>query len=84
MGFCSSNGKKGSLDRPCQAHKEYNLEDESARKELGLFYEDPSHPPKISDRYVLYSNGKRAVVELKSSSTLYKAIQQLEATVNLL
>jgi hypothetical protein len=64
--------------------EEYNLDDKSVRIKLGLANGHPSHPPKLCDRYVVYSNRETAVVELKRSSTVHKAIRQLESTIDLL
>lgn len=58
-------------------NKEYNLDDEGQLNELGLNIKSDL---KIADRYVHYQNCEHAVVELKSSS-LHKAIEQIEATV---
>lgn len=55
--------------------EEYDFDDKSFRIKLGLSKGDPSHPPKLCDRYVVYSNRETAVVELKSSSTVHKAIK---------
>jgi len=64
--------------------EEHDLDDKSVRIKLGLSNGDPSHPPKLCDRYVVYSNRETAVVELKSSSTVHKAIKQLKSTIDLL
>jgi hypothetical protein len=57
--------------------REYDLDDESHLSELGL---TANTELKIADRYVHYKNCDHAVVELKSSS-LHKAVEQIEATV---
>jgi hypothetical protein len=73
-------GKKVPLMNGSKLREQYNLDDQSDRSKLNLPNVDPSHPPKTSDRYVIYQNGKSAVVELKSS-TIHKAIKQLETTI---
>ncbi|MGB9960577.1 MAG: hypothetical protein ACPLKQ_08725 [Candidatus Bathyarchaeales archaeon] len=57
--------------------REYDLDNEAQLNELGL---NTKHDSKIADKYVHYQNCKHAVIELKSSS-LHKAIEQVEATV---
>lgn len=63
--------------------KEYNLDDPLVRKLLGIANSNPARPSKISDRYVVYSNNKRAIVEYKTSS-MHKAVEQLLVSAELL
>jgi hypothetical protein len=61
--------------------EQFSLDDKATLIQLGLEKDvDPSRPPKIADRYVRYGNNKFAVVEMKRS-TLHKAIDQLESTI---
>jgi hypothetical protein len=76
-------GKRSPLIDNAKPVKEHNLDDPIVRKELGILNGDPTHPCKISDRYVLYSNGKRAVVEFKGSN-MHKAVEQLDSSAHLL
>lgn len=57
--------------------RQYDLDEESDLLGLGL---NPDIDVKVADKYVHYRNCKHAVVEFKSS-TLRKAIMQLEVTV---
>jgi len=63
--------------------KEYNLDNDDDRKALGIINDDPSKPLTISDRYVVYSDNKRAVVEYKGTD-ISKAVVQLEKTAEYL
>lgn len=76
-------GKKPPLIGKNKPIKEYDLDDVSVRKALGIVNENPARPPKISDRYIRYSNNEYAIVEYKSAS-LHKAVKQLESSANLL
>lgn len=76
-------GKRVPLIDGARPVKEYDLDDPAIRKELHLVDGDPAHPCKISDRYVIYSNGKRAIVEFKGSN-MHKAVEQLDSSAHLL
>jgi hypothetical protein len=77
-------GRKPPIMQGSRPIKEYDLDNPSVLKLLNVpFQSNNPHPPKISDRYVVYGNDKRAIVENKSSS-LHKAVEQLESTANLL
>lgn len=58
--------------------KQYDLDNESDLRELGL---NPDADLKIADKYAHYQNCKHAVIELKSSSTVHKGIEQIEKTI---
>ena len=61
----------------------YDLNNPSDLNQLNVKISDPSRSPKISDEYTVYEKGKCAVVEYKSSS-IHKAVKQLESSVKLL
>ena len=63
-------------------YNDYELDNPLELKLLNITLQSHNqHQPKISDRYVVYGNDKRAIVEYKSSS-LIKAVQQLESTAS--
>ncbi|MGD0494666.1 MAG: hypothetical protein ABSB28_01340 [Candidatus Bathyarchaeia archaeon] len=76
-------GKRTPLIDTAKPVKEYDLDDPSAQHELGISKGDPAHPCKISDRYTIYSNGKRAIIEFKRSN-MHKAVEQLDSSAHLL
>ena len=76
-------GKKPPLFSNVKPMREYNLDDSSVREKLGIPEANPSQPSKVSDRYVVYANNKRAVIEYKTSS-MHKAVKQLTVTTELL
>jgi hypothetical protein len=76
-------GKRAPLIDGARPTKECDLDDPATRKELGIIDGDPARPYKISDRYVVYSNGKRAIVEFKGSN-MHKAVEQLDSSAHLL
>jgi len=69
--------KKAPILSGVKPDMEYNLDDENDLAKLGL---DPIATGKIADRYVHYRDCKYAVIEFKSS-TLRKAVEQVENTV---
>jgi len=70
--------KKPPIIEGKRVDKQYDLDNESHVLELGL---NPKADLKIADKYVHYQHCKHAVIELKSSSTIHKGIEQIETTI---
>jgi hypothetical protein len=59
-------GKKPPLFGNVKPIREYDLDDASVRKMLGIPETNPSQPSKVSDRYVIYANNELEEITSKN------------------
>ena len=69
--------------KPVQSFKLDNKDDRATLGIQKFWNIDPAKPPKHSDRYIRYTNGKYGIVELKPSALKY-APEQLKKSAEML